>query len=214
MMQLIVFATMWVALLNFLLVFKCQPYVRRKENHINNLVQGALLALLLSAMGLSLEEAQQNTKWLRPALLTFCATVLLSTMAAALIACVLSLRARQVEKHELLATAQHMRESAEGGKPAGEQREMFDNPMLVHDDKVAGEQPTMHGSPVCTQGAAPASVAQQGFSLDAETAPDAAEPSLAASHDVQRETLVARGSLITTADARQKDSDGEAMVEL
>eukprot|EP00937_MAST-01D_sp_MAST-1D-sp2_P006298 g6298.t1 len=80
MLQLVLFLTTWVALLNFLAVFKCMPYVRPIENSINNKVQAAFLALLLCALGLSMEDTKQEIHWFEPVLLGFCAALLIGTM--------------------------------------------------------------------------------------------------------------------------------------
>ena len=49
------FVVTWLALLNFCLVFKYEPFSRAVESWLNKLTQGVLLALLLSALGLSMD---------------------------------------------------------------------------------------------------------------------------------------------------------------
>ena len=80
MLQLIVFLTTWVTLIHFLFVFKCRPYAHSAENRVNNVTQGALLALLLSALGMSLEDAKQENSYLENLLRVFCAVQLIGTI--------------------------------------------------------------------------------------------------------------------------------------
>jgi hypothetical protein len=75
--QMVVFATTWVTLLNFVAAFKFKPYAQNIENKVNNETQGALLALLLCALGLSLDV--QNTTF-ATVLDNFCAALLLGTI--------------------------------------------------------------------------------------------------------------------------------------
>jgi hypothetical protein len=51
--QLIIFMTTWLTLIDFLLVFKFEPYARRVESRLNKVTQFVLLAFLLCALGLS-----------------------------------------------------------------------------------------------------------------------------------------------------------------
>ena len=104
-LQLIVFATTWVTLIHFLFVFKFRPYARDVENKINNVTQGALLALLLSALGLSLDEAKQESKGFESMLLTFCAALLIGTMGVLATAFVGQCAQKRTEKREQKAAA-------------------------------------------------------------------------------------------------------------
>ena len=80
MLQQLLFVTMWVTLIHFVLVFGCSPYSRSAENKVNTLTQGALLALILCALGLSLDEAGQGVRAFKRTLLTSCAVLLIGTM--------------------------------------------------------------------------------------------------------------------------------------
>jgi hypothetical protein len=79
-LRMSVFATRWVTLLHFRGGCQSRPYARDVENWINNVTQGALLALLLGALGLSLDDAKQENRGFENILRTCCAALLIGTM--------------------------------------------------------------------------------------------------------------------------------------
>ena len=105
-LQMIVFGVTWVTLVHFLFVFKYRPYARNVENRINNVTQGALLALLLCALGLSLDDAKQESRAFATVLLTFCAALLLGTISVLVIAFVGQWRGKRAKKREDLSNSQ------------------------------------------------------------------------------------------------------------
>ena len=140
-LQLIVFATTWVTLIHFLFVFKCKPYARGIENRVNNVTQAVLLSLLLCALGLSMDNAMQESRAFATILLTFCAALLFGTMLVLLVSfsreC-MSKRAEKLQAGQLVEAA-----SARGSAPsnrvdgaAPDAHDMLDNQVLPQDQDV------------------------------------------------------------------------------
>ena len=138
MLQLVVFATTWVTLLHFLFVFKCRPYARDVENWVNNVTQGALLALLLCALGLSLEDAKLESGSFEEVLRTCCAALLIGTSGMLVYAFVGQCRGKRVAKKEQKkASSSTCEQRAERALTDVRRRKQEQAGMLT-DEQVAG----------------------------------------------------------------------------
>ena len=144
MLQQLLFVTMWVTLVHFVLVFGCSPYQRSAENHVNVVTQGALLALMLCALGLSLDEGGQGMPAFAMILRTFCAVLLLGTMAVLLSSFVTEYRQKRESKlvsKRALLTSSMTNLAAPKPESDGNEPDVFDmcNPLFkTRGGKVAG----------------------------------------------------------------------------
>jgi len=215
-LQLIVFATTWVTLIHFLFVFKFRPYARDVENKINNVAQGALLALLLSALGLSLDEAKQESKGFESMLLTFCAALLIGTMGVLATAFVGQCAQKRTEKREQKAAAAACPGPAtdavaedspkqQGDEQAAARAPMFENPMHGQ-----GAAPDQRADAPMARSAAGVGVALAGRTHTSTAAGCPTRAHLAATTDVRLEDALSYSSSSSSSSSSATDGDGGA----
>ena len=114
--QLIIFLTTWITLVEFLLVFKYEPYSREVESRVNKVTQFVLLAFVLCALGLSTDVTNGT---FASCVRMLCAVMMMGTIAMVVYVFVHQYRGKKAHKKELMTMSETIREREQRGAGSG-----------------------------------------------------------------------------------------------